>query len=193
MWTRHSMCFVFDGLCTLRYTRQEVRNTCLTSLSFSSHSFVHPHPLTPSWQRTKTQTILMTIHPRSPGCHLIFRMRMKIMCSLYHPHLLPINLVTRLLPLPSTPAPNVKTNATTMSAARGTKCKSIHEHVQEIATQDCTQRLKATKVKEQEKTVHSQVKSQVKNTLEMVKMEYSWWEAEAVPAWAVYTGEADWP
>jgi hypothetical protein len=65
-----------------------------------------------------------------------------------------------------------------MSAARGTKRKSIHEHVQDIATQDRTQRLKVTKVKEQEKTVRSQAKSQAKNTLEMVKMEYSRREAE---------------
>ena len=83
-----------------------------------------------------------------------------------------------LASVPSKPTPKVKTDVTAMSTTQGTKCKSIHEHVQEIAMQDCTQRLKLIEVKQQEKTNHAQVKSQAKNTLEMARMEYQWREAE---------------
>ncbi|KAF8233746.1 hypothetical protein L208DRAFT_1377196 [Tricholoma matsutake] len=59
------------------------------------------------------------------------------------------------------------------------KCKAIADKVQEIADMDYSQRMKITKIKEQEKTNRSQAKYQSKHALEMAHMEFQHREAES--------------
>ncbi|KAJ7511065.1 hypothetical protein B0H11DRAFT_2214912 [Mycena galericulata] len=79
-------------------------------------------------------------------------------------------------PVPATPA--VKAEATPVSSARGTKRKSMHDHIQELTAQDRSHRLKAIEVKEHEKTVRAQAKYEAKSALEIARLEHQQREAQ---------------
>ncbi|KAJ7454930.1 hypothetical protein B0H11DRAFT_2068140 [Mycena galericulata] len=85
------------------------------------------------------------------------------------------------LPIPQTPV-QVKPEPTHASVGRsgprGTKRKSIQEHVEEIATADRAQRTKVAEIREHGKTVRAKGKFEAKSELELAKMRHQATEAE---------------
>ncbi|KAJ6603371.1 hypothetical protein DFH09DRAFT_1354613 [Mycena vulgaris] len=80
---------------------------------------------------------------------------------------------------PVTPTPKVKTEPrSAVASARGAKRKSMHDRIEEIASQDRSQRVKLTEVREKQKTVRAQAKYEAKTALEMAKMQHQQREGE---------------
>ncbi|KAF8193535.1 hypothetical protein K438DRAFT_2017673 [Mycena galopus ATCC 62051] len=81
---------------------------------------------------------------------------------------------------PVTPAAKVKKEVpvATLSSARGSKRKSIHDHIQDVAAQNSAQKLKLAEVKEQQRTVRAKAKYEAKNTLELARLQHQQREAE---------------
>ncbi|KAF8160102.1 hypothetical protein K438DRAFT_2025870 [Mycena galopus ATCC 62051] len=81
---------------------------------------------------------------------------------------------------PVTPAAKVKKEVpvATLSSARGSKRKSIHDHIQDVAAQNSAQKLKLAEVKEQQRTVCAKAKYEAKNTLELARFQHQQREAE---------------
>ncbi|KAJ7491591.1 hypothetical protein B0H11DRAFT_2008425 [Mycena galericulata] len=85
------------------------------------------------------------------------------------------------LPIQQTPV-QVKPEPTHASVGRsgprGTKRKSIQEHVEEIATADRAQRTKVAEIREHGKTARAKGKFEAKSELELAKMRHQATEAE---------------
>ncbi|KAJ7721981.1 hypothetical protein B0H14DRAFT_3520462 [Mycena olivaceomarginata] len=82
--------------------------------------------------------------------------------------------------LPATPVVKVKAEARAppLSSARGVKRKSMHDHIQDLTTQNHTKQIKLTEVKERERTARAKAKYDAKNHLEMARLEHQEREAE---------------
>jgi hypothetical protein len=81
---------------------------------------------------------------------------------------------------PITPAPKVKREpVSVLPSARGAKRKTMHERIEEMASQDRSQRIKLTDIKEKQKTARAIAKYDAKNSLEMARLQHQQREAEA--------------
>ncbi|KAJ7159636.1 hypothetical protein C8R46DRAFT_1224218 [Mycena filopes] len=85
--------------------------------------------------------------------------------------------------IPATPAvKKVKVKAETpvvpSSSARGSKRKTIQDHIQDLTTQDRAQRLKLAELREEQKTVRAQAKYDAKNNLELARLQHQQREAD---------------
>ncbi|KAJ7461893.1 hypothetical protein FB451DRAFT_1404398 [Mycena latifolia] len=79
---------------------------------------------------------------------------------------------------PATPAVKIKAEPPSVSAsARGTKRKTTHEHVAEIASQDRAQRIKLMELKEKAKTARARAKYDAKTQLELARLKHQEEEA----------------
>jgi hypothetical protein len=79
---------------------------------------------------------------------------------------------------PITPAPKVKSEpVSVLPSARGAKRKTMHERIEEMASQDRSQRIKLTE--EKQKTACAAAKYEAKNSLEMARLQHQQREAEA--------------
>ncbi|KAF7351953.1 hypothetical protein MVEN_01157300 [Mycena venus] len=90
--------------------------------------------------------------------------------------------------VPATPVVKVKAEARPppLSSARGSKRKSIHDHIQDLTTQNHTKQIKLAEVKEREKTVRAKAKYDAKNNLEMARLDHQQREAERQRAHEVF-------
>ncbi|KAJ7105922.1 hypothetical protein C8R44DRAFT_886369 [Mycena epipterygia] len=80
---------------------------------------------------------------------------------------------------PTTPAAKVKTEPHSVTAStRGVKRKSVHDRIEEVASQDRSQRLKLAEVREEHKTVRARAKYDAKSSLEIARMQHQQREAE---------------
>jgi hypothetical protein len=82
--------------------------------------------------------------------------------------------------VPATPAVKVKTEKrpTPLSSVRGLKRKSIHDHIEDLTTQNHTKQIKIAEVREHEKTVRARAKYEAKSNLEMARLAHQEREGE---------------
>jgi hypothetical protein len=69
-------------------------------------------------------------------------------------------------------------SALPLSSARGSKRKSIQDHIQDLTTHNQSQRLKLAEVKERQRTQRAKAKYEAKSNLEMARLQHQQREAE---------------
>lgn len=79
--------------------------------------------------------------------------------------------------IPATPFAKIKAEAVPVSSACGSKRKSMHDHIQELTSQDRSQRIKLTEVKEHEKTLRAQAKYEARSQLDIARLQHQEREA----------------
>ncbi|KAJ6493762.1 hypothetical protein DFH09DRAFT_1451111 [Mycena vulgaris] len=80
--------------------------------------------------------------------------------------------------IPSVKKVKVEDHPAPLSSARGSKRKSMHDHIQELTSQDHIQCVKLAELKKQQKTVRAQAKYDAKTQLEMARLQHQQREAE---------------
>jgi hypothetical protein len=82
--------------------------------------------------------------------------------------------------VPATPGVKVKTEKcpTPLSSVCSLKHKSIHNHIEELTTQNHTKQIKIAQVWEHKKTVHARAKYEAKSNLEMARLAHQEREGE---------------
>ncbi|KAF8209187.1 hypothetical protein K438DRAFT_2066189 [Mycena galopus ATCC 62051] len=79
---------------------------------------------------------------------------------------------------PVTPTVKSEIRQTPLSSVRGLKRKSIHDHIQDLTTQNHTKQIKIAQVKEHEKTIRAKAKFESKSNLEMARLAHQEREGE---------------
>jgi hypothetical protein len=79
---------------------------------------------------------------------------------------------------PKAPVLATKSETPATSTSRATKRKTAHDQIQELASQDRSQRLKIAAIREREKTARSNTKYEQKTALEMARLQHQQQEAE---------------
>ncbi|KAJ6564949.1 hypothetical protein DFH09DRAFT_1475475 [Mycena vulgaris] len=80
--------------------------------------------------------------------------------------------------IPSVKKVKVEDHPAPLSSARGSKRKSMHDHIQELTSQDHIQCVKLAELKKQQKTVRAQAKYDAKTQLEMARLQHQQREAD---------------